>query len=109
MPPCVCSARSAASNAASAHRYLAVLASRAQGLPLSYSQVAFRSISSAASKLAKESASGNWMSLVHADRPAEHLALVGVSNGRAQCGAADAERLGSDQAALGVQAVEDVA
>ena len=32
MPPCVCSARSAASKPASAHRYLAVLASRATGL-----------------------------------------------------------------------------
>ena len=48
-------------------------------------------------------------SLVHADRAAEHLALVAVAHGAAQRRAAEAERLGGDQHALGVQAVEDVA
>src|SRR5919199_1422 len=106
MPPWVCSARSAAVNPASAHRYFAVFASRPHGLPLSYSHVALRSTSSAASRRARESASGNckpWFipigrwhdkivdeHLVGADRIAAHLGdwpdvdVVGIEIGQEQ-------------------------
>ena len=46
--------------------------------------------------------------LVLADRPAEHDALLGVARGAGQRRAADADRLGRDQDALGVHAVQDV-
>ena len=46
--------------------------------------------------------------LVLADRAVEHDALVGVGDGPAQRHPADAERLGGDQDALGVEPVEQV-
>ena len=47
--------------------------------------------------------------LVLADGAAEHLALLGVVDGAAEREAADADRLGGDQDALRVEAVQDVA
>ena len=45
--------------------------------------------------------------LVLADRPAEHHALARVAGGLSQGGAADADRLGGDQDALRIHAVQD--
>ena len=47
-------------------------------------------------------------SLVLADGPAEHDALLGVARRASQCGAADANGFGGDQDALRVHAVQDV-
>ena len=46
--------------------------------------------------------------LVLADRPAEHDALAGIARGAGQRGAAEPDRLGGDQDALRVHAVQDV-
>ena len=46
--------------------------------------------------------------LVLADRAAEHDALLGVGGGAPKRGAAEADRFGGDQDALGIDAVQDV-
>ena len=46
--------------------------------------------------------------LVGADRPVEHDAVLGVGDGAVERDLADAARLGRQQDALGVEAVEEV-
>ena len=71
---------------------------------------AFRTISSAGvAAVRSASASGNCDPLVHADRPVEDDALVGVRDGTPQRRAPDPERLGGEQDALRVEPVEQVA
>ena len=47
--------------------------------------------------------------LILSDRPVEHDALLGVGGSLAQSRAAEPDRFGADQNALGIHAVQDVA
>jgi hypothetical protein len=64
-----------------------------------------RTISSAASSSIQHSASG---CLVLSDRPPEHHALLGISGGAFERGAAEPDRFRRDQDAFGIHAVQNV-
>ena len=82
MPPCVCSARSAASKPASAHRYLAVLASRAAGFAVVVEPGGLAQHQLGGVEAGQRVGERELQALVHADRPAEHHALVAVARPR---------------------------
>ena len=80
MPPWVCRARSAASNPASAQRYLAVLASRAarQAAVVEPGGLAQHQLGGV--EAGQGIGERERHALVHADRPPEHLPLVAVAD-----------------------------
>ena len=108
MPPWVCSARSAASNAGVGAQVLGRVGLARTGFAVVVEPGGLAQHQLGGVQPGQRVGQRELEALVHSDRPAEHLTLVAVAHRRAQRRAADAQRLGGDQAPLRVQAVEDV-
>ena len=97
-----------ASKPASPARYFAALAAAPHGMPWSYCQAADSVISQAASSSIQFLRKRMLDRLVLADRTVEHDALARISRRALERQHAEPDRLGRDQDALGIHAVQDV-